>query len=143
MKVLPDTSVIVPALLKNHENHNKAFVWLEKMVNGEISGVLSAHSLAEVYATLTRIPPPLRLPPKIAWDIMQKTIPSFEVVALTDAEVIIIINDLAKRDIGGGQVYDALIAGVARKTDVDVLLTFNHNHFLRVAPDLKDRIQEP
>ena len=67
----------------------------------------------------------------------------FDTIALTEAEYIQVISDLAARGIGGGPTYDALIAAVARKAEVDLLLTLNASHFLRVAPDLADRIREP
>ncbi len=57
MKVLPDTSVMIASLRENHEHHERAFRWRERIVHGEISGVLAAHSLAETYSTLTRMPP--------------------------------------------------------------------------------------
>jgi predicted nucleic acid-binding protein len=57
--------------------------------------------------------------------------------------VITVVEDLAARNVAGGATYDALIAAVARKTNVDLLLTLNTKHFLQVAPDLAGRIQEP
>lgn len=102
---------------------------------------MAAHSLAETYSTLTRMPPPDRLSPAVAWDSIQRNLPHFELVTLTEAEVVAVIADLVSRNIGGGQVYDALIAAVARKAQVDILRTFNDDHFRRVAPDLAQRIQ--
>lgn len=45
MKVLYDTSVLVPALLSAHSNHLAAFSQLEMAKQGEVQGYLSTHSL--------------------------------------------------------------------------------------------------
>ena len=143
MKVLPDTSVMVASILKNHVHHARVMPWQQRILVGEISGTLAAHSLAEIYSTLTRIPPPDRLLPSVAWDAIERNLPFFEIATLTEAEVVAVLADLSARNIGGGQVYDALIAAVARKAEVDILLTLNAPHFRRVAPDLQEKIQEP
>ena len=56
MKVLLDTSVLVAAVLEMHEAHGRAFTALDRVQQGRDQGVVSAHSLAEVYAILTRVP---------------------------------------------------------------------------------------
>jgi predicted nucleic acid-binding protein len=43
----------------------------------------------------------------------------------------------------GERIYDALLLACARKSGADVIYTFNSRHFIRVAPDLTDRIQAP
>ena len=134
---------MVPAYIKGHKQHSRVMPWLDRILAGEVSGVLSGHSLAETYSVLTRIPPPDRISPEFAWQAIERNLPFFEVITLTEAEIVAMLSDLATQDIGGGTVYDALIAAVARKANVDVLLTFNTSHFLRVAPDLANRIQEP
>lgn len=143
MRVLPDTSLMVASLLKNHVHHGRAIHWLQRVVSREIVGVLAAHSLAEIYSTLTRMPLPNRLPPELAWEAIKRNLSFFDLATLTEAEVVAVLADLSTRKIGGGQVYDALIAAVARKADVDVLLTFNVPHFRLVAPDLAERILSP
>ncbi len=117
--------------------------WQQRVFKGEISGVLATHSLAEIYSTLTRIPLPDRLSPDVAWEAIERNLPFFEIDTRTETEVVAALAGLSARNIGGGQVYDALIAAVARKAEVDILLTFNAAHFRRVAPDLEEKIQEP
>ena len=143
MKILPDTSIMVASILKNHIHHARAIRWQQRILAGEISGTLVAHSLAEIYSTLTRIPPPDRLSPNVAWEAIGRNLPFFEIATLTETEVVAVLADLSARNIGGGQVYDALIAAVARKAEVDILLTLNAAHFRRVAPDLEEKIKEP
>lgn len=95
MEVLPDTSVMIASLRENHEHHERAFRWRERIVHGEISGVLAAHSLAETYSTLTRMPPPLRLSPHLAWTAIERMLPDCEIVTLTESEVVAILAFLS------------------------------------------------
>lgn len=50
MKALFDSNVIVSALIETHPCHLKAIKWFTKVKEKEIIGVMSAHSLAEVYS---------------------------------------------------------------------------------------------
>lgn len=92
---------------------------------------------------ITRMPLVTPIPPGLAWQAIERNSAPYEIVALTAAEYSAVLADLAARGIGGGPTYDALIAAVARKASVDLLLTLNPAHFRRVAPDLADRIREP
>ena len=56
MKIFFDTSVLVPALVDSHPNHEKAFPWLSKVIKADVIGVISTHNLAELYSILTTIP---------------------------------------------------------------------------------------
>ena len=103
----------------------------------------AAHSLAEFYSALTRLPPPLRLKPEQAWllldDVHQRVTP----VALTSTEYFREMHRIAQSQIPGGQVYDALILAAARKYDADRIYTVNLKHFQSLAPDLASRITTP
>ena len=134
---------MVASILKDHIHHARAMRWQQRILTGDISGMLAAHSLAEIYSTLTRIPLPDRLSPDVAWEAIKRNLPFFEIAMLTETEVVAVLAGLSARNIGGGQVYDALIAAVARKAEVDILLTLNALHFRRVAPDLEEKILEP
>lgn len=63
MKVLYDTSVLIAALLLEHENHDLALSRLETARQGVVKGYVSTHSLAELYSVMTRLPQPLRVLP--------------------------------------------------------------------------------
>ena len=56
MKIFLDTSVLVAAVLEQHGDHARAFAILERVQQGKDEGVVAAHSLAETYAILTRLP---------------------------------------------------------------------------------------
>jgi predicted nucleic acid-binding protein len=50
VKILFDTSILVAALL---EDHLDSLPWLQRAIAKEIQGVVSTHTLAELYAILT------------------------------------------------------------------------------------------
>lgn len=142
-RVLTESSCLVALIVASHPAHARVLPWQRRIVRGEIQGVLAAHTMAETFSVLTRMPHVPRISPRTAWEAVQRNIARYEVIALTAEEYAAVLSDLAARAIGGGPTYDALIAAVARKAQVDVLLTLNPRHFQRVAPDLADRIQEP
>ena|SRR5437870_5686733 len=142
-KALTDNSYLVALIDEGHARHRRVLRWQRRIVRREFQGVLAAHTLAETYSVLTRMPHTPPISPAIAWQAIERNMVHFDTIALTEAEYIQVISDLAARGIGGGPTYDALIAAVARKAEVDLLLTLNASHFLRVAPDLADRIREP
>ncbi len=59
MKLFFDTSVLVAAVLEDHEHHQRSFLALSKA--NRSSAFCAAHNLVEVYATLTRFPGKQRL----------------------------------------------------------------------------------
>src|SRR5579872_5775722 len=60
MKALLDTSTLIAAMPPDHVHHAHALPWLSKAKSGDFEFVCSGHSLAEIYAVLTRLP---RKPP--------------------------------------------------------------------------------
>lgn len=49
MKVLFDTSVLVPAIVTRHAQHDICWHWLEDARPAQFQGVVSTHTLAELY----------------------------------------------------------------------------------------------
>lgn len=141
MRVMFDTSTLIAALLKPHDAHHLALPWLEQVLVGEHVGVLSAHTLAELYSTLTRMP----LQPKItatdALDLIRENLLDvFEIVGLTPADYWTILENLQSRSLVGGVTYDALIMYVAIKADVDKVITLNGRDFVRLFPQFGGEI---
>lgn len=144
MKVLLDSSVLVAATVAVHPMHARAHPWLDRAQRGELRLVVAAHSLAETFAVLTRLPLQPRIAPSIAWQLLHENVLSVaEIVALTAAEYRAIVRRLADLGIAGGTVYDGLIAKSAQKARADRLVTLNPSHFHRVWPDGRDVIAEP
>lgn len=136
MIVFFDTSVLVAAIIEGHEHHARAWPWLERALEGRFTWAMAAHSLAETYATATRMPSGLRINPMRLFHILQENVTQSAVVVTLDPEDYwATLGELAQTGIIGGAIYDALIARAAQKARANRLLTFNVEHFRRVWPD--------
>ena len=149
MKVLLDTSVVVPALVRSHPEHARCLPWIRRVHEGDVDLVLAAHSLAEVHAVLTSLPVRPRISPRTARRLIEENrlLPGPKglatVVALETVDYTAVLEAAAQNGIAGGAVYDALIAKAADLADVDHVVTLNPKDFRRVWPDGADRIREP
>jgi predicted nucleic acid-binding protein len=95
MTVMPDTSFLVALLNEDHVAHHRVLPWQQRIVRGELQGILAAHSLAETYSVLTRMPRTPPIPPDLAWQAIERNLVVFEVIALTADEYRMVLNDLA------------------------------------------------
>lgn len=103
----------------------------------------AAHTLAEVYASLTGMRPPNRFRPEQAMVVVDGFRAKFRCVELTADEVLNTARGIAGLGLMGGIIYDALLLTCARKVNADRIYTWNVRHFQMVAPDLAGRIAEP
>jgi predicted nucleic acid-binding protein len=122
-----DSSVLVPALLPDHEHHARSFAAFAA-ASPKTAGC-AAHSLAEVYATLTRYPGKQRLSAEYAALLVQEIEHRVTLVWLDGDHYRAAIRNIAKMGIVGGAVYDGLVAACALKAGADRLYTWNMRHF--------------
>lgn len=113
-KLTCDTSVIVPALLAWHSEHEPARAALAQGVEQ-----VAAHVLIECYSVLTRLPAPHRLAPQAAQDVVGAL--PWEVCVLPGPQYGPLVRRLASADIRGGAAYDALVAATAAHFDLTLL----------------------
>lgn len=144
MKVLLDTSTLVAAMLPDHVHHAHALPWLSRAKGGAFEFVCSGHSLAEVYAVLTRLPRTPLIGPDEALRLIRENITSrARVLSLTGDEYAVLIELLARDGVVGAAVYDAVIARVGELAGVDYLVTLNVSDFRRVWPAGAARVVSP
>jgi predicted nucleic acid-binding protein len=144
MKVLCVTSVLVPALWTGHPDHPTCVGWLAAAVASRIEMVIAAHSLAETFSVATRLPTRQRVAPIDAWQTIQcSLLPYAQLIDVPVAIYRTVLADLAARGLGGGVIYDALIAAAADIAGVDLLVTRNVKHFEFVWPQGCGRIVSP
>lgn len=137
MRVLLDTSVLVAAMIEAHPHHARALPWLQRIKAQIDSGVIAAHSIAEVYTILTRLPLQPRISPRLAQQLIKQNIFDIcEIVALTQSDYHTLIDHLAGNNIQGGATYDALILHTTVQAAIDQIVTFNLNDVRRVYPSL-------
>ncbi|MBA4181198.1 MAG: VapC toxin family PIN domain ribonuclease [Anaerolinea sp.] len=137
---VPDTSVLVPALQRWHQNHVSARTELRRRLDDGEHMLLAGHSLMECYSVLTRLPPPLRLAPRVVTELIQVSyVAKGAVVTLSADQYADLLAELAASGIAGGRTYDAVIAATARAAGADVILTFNVRDFAGIADDMEVR----
>ncbi len=144
MKVLLDTSVLVAGMVEAHPYHEQGFTWLKLAAEGEVEGLVAAHSLAELYAVLTTLPVHPRISGTDAAYLIQRDVGEhLEIVSLDGREYTEMIEHLAASGIIGGVTYDAIILQAGRKAEVDLVLTFNVKDFRRIYPGMADKVASP
>jgi predicted nucleic acid-binding protein len=104
-----DTSVLVAGFSSWHEQHDEALASLD----GAAEPVLIAHCALETVSTLTRMPDPLRVAASDVVAYLRSWFGS-ELIALDAEAYPSLMTELLDRGIGGGAVYDALVAATAR-----------------------------
>ncbi len=140
MKWFFDTSVLIPVFLEDHEHHEAslaAFVAADKK-----QACCAAHSLAELYSVLTRLPGN-RLSGEQVLLFLEAIEEHLTLIALDGREYYSAIREAAGAGIVGGMLYDALLARCARKAAAQVIYTWNLQHFRRLGPEVAKRIKTP
>lgn len=132
---LLDTSCVVAAVCEWHRQHETTRKEIERRDAAGETAVLAAHGLAEAYSVLTRLPEPHRLRPEDALAVLEANWGRSRLVALAPAEYRSTLRRCRGAGIGGGGVYDALIASCAQKAKVAELLTWDAGVFERFLDD--------
>ena len=127
--VVVDASCMLALVASWHERHEAVRVALERLLSTKHRLAVSAHSLVEAYAVLTRLPAPYRVSPDVAHDLIRKNFGRADVAALTSNGYWSLLERNAARGVAGGRSYDALIAQAASTVAPCVLLTLNARHF--------------
>ncbi len=143
MRLLFDTSSLVAAFVEAHPAHSAAWNWLEQALEGAHTGLVATHTLAELYAVLTRLPLRPSIPPATALKLIEENLHRFPSVALSTTDYRSVLKRLAKLGLSGGAVYDALIAQAALKARADGLVTLNPTHFQRLGAEIAALVVVP
>lgn len=107
------------------------------------TGACAAHSLAEVYAVLTRLPVRPAVSPADAHVFIEEIQKRLTIVTLDESATLDTLQQSAETHLIGGQLYDALILKAAERVKAKSILTWNIGHFRRIAPALANRIRTP
>ncbi|WP_233787976.1 type II toxin-antitoxin system VapC family toxin [Dulcicalothrix desertica] len=138
-----DSSVIVAALVVSHQSHSACVQRLNQALQQNIQGVISTHSLAEIYSVMTRLPIQPKISPQLAQKQLTANLKNFEFVPLLVEDYQAAIAQMVSLNIPGGGIFDALIAQAALKANVDQLLTLNPKHFTRLNETIANLVQVP
>lgn len=135
MNIFFDTTVLVAASVQSHPHYMQARPALLGVASGEDKGFMGMHSIAELYATLTRLPvqPRIHLV-EAARIITDNILPYFEVEALSKEDYLLALNMMASGGWNGAKIYDALLLCCATRCLVERIFTFNLRDFQQLAP---------
>jgi len=97
-----DSSVAIAGFASWHEHHQIASAVLRRGPR------LVAHAAVETYSVLTRLPPPHRAPADLVDEFIDRRFPD-PFLCLPDDQYRILITTMAKAQMLGGTIYDALI----------------------------------
>ena len=144
MKYFCDTSVLVAGCVRQHPHFNRARPVLEAASAGKDAYFISAHSVAEVWSVLTRLPVLPRINQSEARLILETNVMKyFRLISATPEMYVKAVAACVECGAKGGAVYDALLLECARVADSDRIYTFNIRGFRRLSPDLGDLICAP
>jgi len=129
-----DTSYLVPLLAEWHQHHDRTTRDYRARLDRNERPVIAIHALLECYSVLTRLPHPVRVAASVAEQILTQYFVNVEIAGVTPETGWLSIRSLAALDLGGGRIYDALIASTVLRADASVLVTWNAKHFLALAP---------
>ncbi len=142
MSIFLDTSVLVAAFWGDHPQHDLSVAIVKTASPG--SAFCAAHTVAEVYSTMTRLPVKPPIPPEQALLFVQQIRQLFTVVPLTDEEYFSTVERLAQNGLAKNYIYDALIVRAAEKSGADIVYTWNISDFLKVSsPSILSKIRVP
>ena len=141
MKGFLDTSVLVPVFYGDHVHHRASlalFIQFDKS-----TGCCGAHSLAEVYSTLTRMPGKHRVSGEQAMLFIGSIRERLCIVALSGDEYADALQASAARGIAGGSIYDAMLANSGLKAKAEAIYTWNIRHYTLCGPDVIGILRTP
>ena len=141
MKGFFDTSVLVPVFYGDHVHHQASltlFIRFDKS-----TGCCGAHSLAEVYSTLTRMPGKHRISGEQAMLFIGSIRERLSIVVLSGDEYAHALEASAAHGIVGGGIYDAMLAHCALKARAETIFSWNARHYVQCGPDVTKRLKTP
>jgi len=141
VKIFLDTSVLVPVFLGDHPHHSASIALFSNC--DPATANCAAHSLAEVYATLTRIPAPHRASPDRAIKCVERIATRLRLITLDGPAYLAAIQSAASQNIVGGTTYDALIGTCALHSGANQIYSWNTRHFEKFGSDVASKLLIP
>lgn len=141
MKSFFDTSVLVASFLDGHEHYERSFAVLADA--DRKNACCAAHSLAELYATLTRLPGRLGMSVDQSLLALDSVAERLELISLDVPEYQHAIREAASAGIVGGTIYDALLDRCALKARATRIYTWNVAHFRMLGAEIAGKVRTP
>lgn len=133
--------MLVPVFYGDHVHHQASLNLFIRFENS--GGCCGAHSLAEVYSTLTRMPGRYRISGEQAMLFVGSIRERLSIIALTSQEYADALETAATRGIVGGGIYDAMLAHCAIKAKAETIYTWNERHYAQCGSNVMERLRTP
>lgn len=133
--ILLDTNVLVATLWADHPHH-QASAPLAEAATPQTT-MVALHSVAETYATMTRINRPFRLTGEAAMAAITALIADIRIVTLDGPQTIDAIGRFTSLGGCGPRLYDYLIGAAAEARGADTIVTWNTRDFDGLFPALR------
>ncbi len=138
-----DSNCVIALLCDWHVHHQVTIGCYQHLLDIGSVPVLPVHVILESFSVLTRLPAPHRLAPEMVKLVLEQTFAKTATVEALHAETAwTMIEALARQGLGGGKIYDAVIAASVAASGAGVLFTWNVKDFAAVAPPSLE-IREP
>ena len=141
MKAFFDTSVLVAALVAHHQFHRPSIELLIRFEKNE--ACCGAHSLAEIFATLTGRTGRDRVGADEAILFLRSLQERLTIVGLSEREYLAAIEASAGEGVAGGTIYDAILGHCALKARAQTIYTWNIGDFKRLGAAIGGRSRTP
>jgi predicted nucleic acid-binding protein len=136
-----DTSVLVAAILRQHVHHQPSLAVYLKAERK--TACCAAHTLAEVYSALTRMPAAQRMASDQALFFINEIRQRLTIISLSEEDYASTIASAAAAGVTGGTIYDALLAKCALKANPSTIYTWDLGHFRLLGAEVAGRIRTP
>ena len=141
MKAFFDTSVLVAVFWEDHPRHQASLDLFYDARKKEAA--CAVHTLAEVYAVMTRLPVRTVLTPEQVMLFIQEIRARLTVITLDESDYYSTLQETAERNLTGGRIYDALLLRCAIKAKAETLYTWNLKHFEHSAHTFSGKVKTP
>jgi predicted nucleic acid-binding protein len=141
MRAFLDTSVLIATFYGDHQHHEPSKNLFLRFDKTEVC--CAAHSLAEVYSTLTGMPGTHRVTGDEALLFLGNIRERLTTVALNSNEYFRAVEASSANGLAGGTIYDALLGHCALKAEAQSLYTWNLKDFKRLGPEIAARAKTP
>jgi len=131
-----DTSVLLPVLIQEHENHSACKELLTNALKSGTALTSATHAYAELYRHLTKNRPPYNLlPEEASIAVVDNLGKLLEIIAMDRKDYELAIARCVKLNLTGAVIYDALHLQAALKAGAEVLYTDNLRDFTRLVTE--------
>lgn len=141
MNAFFDTSVLVAVFYGDHIHHKAS---LQRFIQFDKStGCCAAHTLVEVFSTLTRMPGKYRISGEQAMLFIGSIRERLSTIALTTNEYASALQASSDHGAVGGGIYDAILAHCALKAAARTIYSWNTRHYQACGQEVVQRLRTP